>query len=1087
MNRFVCGLVVFSFTAILSAEPEIPDAAPSWKMLRQSFGDADETAFLNPPQVFRPEIWMHFIGGNVSTQGITADLEAIKGAGISGIQLFHEQMGEAWPGVEPQIKCLSERWDSVIQHTAGECRRLGLRFTMQNCPGWAMSGGPWIKPDNAMRHLIWSRTDIVGGSNVMASLPMPQPSKEEWRDYREVAVLAFPTPEDDTGNALVPVSIKSNREKLPWGKCIRNEKGAMIIMEPGSEPAWLETTFKEPVTLRTVQLSSVQGFNHGWCYNPGVTITVQAVLPDGLREVARYEMPQSNWQDNKPISLACSDLPASTYRITIDNKHSMKLTSIQLFTGARKNNWESEAAWVLRGLIRMPHPRQATATWIDPSRIINLTGKMDAQGNFAWDAPAGSWTVLRWGNVNTGKKNAPAPPEATGWECDKLSPTGAEKHFAGYIGRLSSKKGPAGNGLLKGLLIDSWECETQTWTPGMDSKFAGMNNYELLPWFPALAGYVVGDPETTTQFLRDWRATINDLLVQNFFGQITSLAHKQKLSITYETACGDVFPADILEYFKYADVPMCEFWHPRSEAFVGSLNFKPVKPCASAARLYGKPRIAAEAFTSFELTWNEHPGMLKNIANIHFAEGVTHFILQAFTHNPRIDSLPPGTSFGSRIGTPFLSRQTWWKNMPEFTDYLSRCGYLLERGRPVSDVLWYLGDEVDHKPDQNAPFPTSYHYDYCNPDILLNRLSVRNGRIVTPEGLSYSMLWLPNCQRMLPETTEKLLSLVRKGATVVGDRPSGMASLRGGTKAEERFRKALTVLWGQPGEPGERIIGKGRLISGLPLEEVLSKVGLERDMKGEGVSWLHRQIDNADWYFVAAPEQQGFKGTLGFRASGFVELWDPLTGQIKSAGEVRHEGAHSLVTLELPPSGSLFVVFRKTDKKTVQPAVAAATLEQHVTVNGPWTLSFPSGWDAPGILRTDELKSWTKLDLPPAARAFSGTTVYSTEFTLKPFITNTCIELDLGRVEVIASVCVNGNPAGVVWAPPFKVDITRFVKIGLNHLTVDVTSTWYNRLAYDAGLPEKERKTWTIAGPAKGSKLIETGLLGPVVVSVKGK
>ncbi|MDD5522738.1 MAG: glycosyl hydrolase [Kiritimatiellae bacterium] len=1086
MKHFICGIAVFSFVTILLADSNVPDAVPSAKMLRQSFGEVDETAFRNPPQVFRPETWVHFIGGNVATQGITADLEAIKGAGISGIQLFHEQLGGAWPGVEPQIKCLTELWDGVIRHVGEECRRLGLRFTMQNCPGWAMSGGPWIAPSNAMRHLVWSRTDIMGGSNVTVSLPMPEPSKEEWRNYREVAVVVFPVPENDTGSALVPVSVKSNRENLPWEKCIKNEKGGKITLEPGTEKTWVEVTFKEAVTLRTVQFPSVQGFNHGWCYQPGVTIAVHAVLPGGMRNVARYEMPQSNWQDNKPISLACSEVASDTYRITIDNKHTMAIPSIQLFTGARKNNWEGEAGWVLRSLMREPHPVQSGKAWIDPSRIMDLTGKMDSQGKLVWDAPVGLWTVLRWGNVNTGKKNAPAPPEATGWECDKLSPIGAEKHFAGYIERLSSRKGPVGKGLLKGMLIDSWECETQTWTPGLDAKFAELHGYVLLPWFPALAGYVVDDPETTTRFLCDWRSTINDLLVKDFFGRMAELAHKRRLSISYETACGDVFPADILEYFKHADVPMCEFWHPRTEAFVGSLDFKPVKPCASAARLYGKPRVAVEAFTSHPMTWTEHPGMLKDYANIHFAEGVTHFVLQAYTHNPRTDFLPPGTSFGSAIGTPFLRGQTWWKYMPEFVAYLSRCSYLLERGRPVSDVLWYLGDELDHKPHQDAPFPTGYHYDYCNPDILLNRLSVRDGRLFTPEGISYRVLWLRNCPRMLPETLERIVKLVKSGATVVGERPQCLATLSGGAESEERFQKAVNTLWSTPGERGERRIGRGRVVSGLPLEEVLLKIGLERDMKGEGVMWLHRQIEGADWYFVATSSQQGFKGMLGFRATGFVELWDPLIGQVTPVGAVRSEGAHSLVTLELPPAGSLFVVFRKKNKQDVQPAVAAVVPVQQVAVNGPWTLSFPAGWDAPETVRIDGLKSWTELDLSAAARAFSGTAVYTTEFMMQPFASNACIELDLGSVEVIAKVNINGKPAGVLWAPPFQVDITHAVKPGVNRLTVDVTSTWHNRLVYDAGLPEKERKTWTIAGPAKNSALRSTGLLGPVVVNVKG-
>ena len=148
--------------------------------------------------------------------------------------------------------------------------------------------------------------------------------------------------------------------------------------------------------------------------------------------------------------------------------------------------------------------------------------------------------------------------------------------------------------------------------------------------------------------------------------------------------------------------------------------------------------------------------MLKEIANFHFVEGVTHNVFHTYTHNPQVGFLPPGTSFGSSIGTPFLRGQTWWKHMPELTGYLARCGYLLERGVPVSDVLWYLGDEMNHKPNQQAAFPTGYKYDYCNPDVLLNRLSVREGRLVTPEGLSYRLLWMPDTERMLPATLKKL-------------------------------------------------------------------------------------------------------------------------------------------------------------------------------------------------------------------------------------------------------------------------------------------------------------------------------------------
>lgn len=1065
---------------------------------RLPFGRADVVSFAAPPRSFFPETWFHFIGGNVATQGITADLEAIAAAGIAGVQLFHGQFGGPWPGVEPQIRCLSESWDGAVRHVAEECRRLGLRFTMQNCPGWATAGGPWITPDKAMRHLVWSRTDVSGGTKLEMNLPRPQPSREAWRDYQDVAVLAFPTPEGDTEQRLIPASIRSNREELPWDKCLRKQKDGTLVLEPGSEPVWVEVTFEDTVTLRTVEFPGGQSLNHHWSYVPGVTVTVQAVLPEGMREVARYDLPQSNWQDNRPISLACSEMPARTYRITINHQHTLTLASLQLFSGARKHNWEGAAGWVLRGLDRGAHPDQARATWVEQERIVVLTDHLDAQGTLRWTAPPGRWTILRWGNVNTGKRNSPAPPEATGWECDKLSPIGAETHFAGYIGRLASAEGALGGGLLHGMLLDSWECETQTWTPKLDEEFSRLHGYALRPWMPALAGFVIADPETTARFLRDWRVTLNRLLVDNFFGRMAALGHRQGLTVMFETAAGDVFPGDILEYYKHADVPMCEFWQPRTEGFVGSFNFKPVKPCVSAARMYGKPRVAAEAFTSFDLTWNEHPGWLKPVADLHLAEGITHMVFHTYTHNPRTDFLPPGTAFGSSIGTPFLRQQTWWRHMPEFTAYLARCSYLLERGRPVSDVLWYLGDEQDHKPLEDAPFPPGYRHDYCNPDVLLNRLTVRRGRWVTPEGLEYRLLWIPDGRRMVPETLERLVALVRQGAVLVGEPPAGLATRGGGVRAGQRFQDAVRVLWGPDRSSMRgsstnpvRKVGKGRVLSGLSLSEALAKLDIKPDVQGGGVRWNHRQVEGADWYFVAAAE--GFQGELQFRSVGRVELWDPRIGSITPVRQAQRRGNLTRVTLDLPPSGSVFVVFNRgnVNARAAKPTPDAATREcdvqQTLALDGPWDVAFPPGWGAPTSIRVDALKSWTDLDLSPEGRAFSGTATYTTEFHLDALTLGTRVELDLGRVEVIGSVQVNSEPAGTVWSPPYRLEITRLVKPGRNRLEVDVTSTWFNRLVYDAGLEETARKTWTISGPSKDKAPVPSGLVGPVTLRLSGK
>ena len=1089
LHLLLVTLLTFVFASSTTAQVTKLPFLPSQKELDRPFGKADEVSFLAPSKVYHPETWFHFIGGNVSKEGITRDPEAIAKAGFSGIHLFHGQFGGPWPGVQPQITSLSPNWDDAVKHTATECRRLGLNFFMNNCPGWATSGGPWITPSNAMRNIVWNRTDVAGGRTIAKILPVPQPSNEPWRDYRDVTVLAFPTPLGDSGMPLVPQSVKSN-VNIDWQPYLSGEAKKAIALSPAgsNKPYWVEVTFADAVILRSVEFPSIKSFNDGHSYEPGVKVTIQAVLENGkIQDLLNVNMPQANWQDNQPTTLACSEVAGvKKYRISISNKYNMSLASLRLFSAARKNGWESEAAWTLRSLERNgQNPKQSAKAFIDPGKVLDISDRMDKDGKLNWMAPRGKWTILRIGHVNSGKQNGPAPKEGTGWEANKLAASGADAHFAGYIGRLSGSNGPLAGGLLNGMLIDSWECNTQTWTPEMEKEFKRVSNYSLRKWLPALFGYVIKDHETTGRFLIDWRKTLNDLFTNNYYGRMATLARNNGLYVTYETSAGDVLPGDILEYFKFADVPMCEFWQPMSDDYVGSLNFKPIKPTVSAARMYGKPRVAAEAFTSFDLTWDEHFEMLKEVANRNTAEGVSHYVFHTYTHNPQTPFLAPGSSFGAGIGTPFLRGQTWWQYMPDFTTYLSRCTYMLERGKPVSDVLWYLGDEVDHKPDQEAPFPAGFKYDYCNPDVLVNRLSVKDGKLVTPEGIQYRVLWLPDAPRMLPQTLEKIRTLVRNGATVVGEAPVGLATLSGGQAARLRFAAAVNAIWGA-GRKGIRKNGKGYVVSGITLQQALTSLKIKPDVIGGDALWLHRKAEGADWYFVSAPKGKGFNGELSFLATGAAELWDPVTGTYGDI-ESHRNGDRAVVKLDLLKSNSCFIVFRKNSAGAAAPEVVKNKNNPAIQITGPWTLSFPAGWGAPESIKLTDLKPWKDLDLSPEGKAFSGTATYTTTFNVDDTATGIKYTLDLGSVDMVASVAINGKQAGNLLAPPYRINLKDLVKQGQNTLAVRVTSTWFNRLAFDAGQSEEKRKTWTINGPDKNSPLRASGLMGPVMIQGKGK
>lgn len=1053
--------------------------APDRSDVMAPFGKQDRVSFSNPAKINYPETWFHFVDGNVEKQGITKDLEAIAAAGISGVQFFHGgNFGGGWPGLKEHIYCLSDKWEDILHYTASEANRLGLRFTMQNCPGWSMAGGPWITPENAMRVLSWTRTDVKGGEMVSCDLPVTESDLGEDADYKDLFVLAFKRPLDDNPEAVVPNELLSEQNAQVLKELLSGNKSRLTLDE--KTPLEFVVTFPCDTILRSFVMNNATDINHGYCCEPGIDVKITAETSDaGEVVILDTPYPQGTWQDAAPtVTFALDEVRTNRLHVSIKHKHQMNVSTLRFLTAARKNSWESEAGWDLRSIpYASEYPMQDSAAFIPQNGIVDISSCMDKSGRLSWKVPNGDWVVLRVGHVNSRKKNSPAPNEATGWECDKLSPEGAAAHFDGYIGKYNA--GPV-KGLLNGVLLDSWECCTQTWTRGMEEKFKSCTGYDLKPWIPALFGYVVGNQRTTYRFLRDWRYTQNQLLVNNFYGEIARKARENGLNVQYETCGGDVYPIDIMEYYKYADVPMTEFWHnSTSEQYVGSINFKPVRPAASAGHIYGKTRVSAEAFTSFWLTWNEHFWQLKENANRHFAQGVSHLVFHTYTHNPLADSLIPGTSFGSAIGTPFLRGQTWWKFMPSFTKYLARCTYMLERGVPSFDVLWYLGDDINHKPDQRTQYMEGYNYDYCNRDVLLNRISVENGRLVTPEGQSYAVLWYPSAETITPETLHRLLELVNEGAVLVTDCPSEVATLM--KYDTKQFDDDYQLLYAIGSDSKMHTVGKGRVYLGTGIVEALESEGIDKDMATPGVDWIHRRIDGADWYFVAAPEGSGFEGILDFRNTGKTEIWNPVSGFVTEADALQADGRTSL-KVSLERGESIFVVF---DHNSAPSKVKKELVLSSRDISRGWKVSFPSGWGAPQSIEIDSLVPWKDMPMSEEGRSFSGTAVYTREIRLSNYSYNRHYILSLGNVDMVACVKVNGRKFDPVWTYPYVLDITSALDNGLNTIEVEVTSGWFNRLVFDAGRDEADRRTWTISGPSKDSEYVPTGLMGPVTIIEK--
>ena len=939
-----------------------------------------------------PETWLEFLGGNVRMDGLRRDLEAIQAAGISGVQFFHiggvaadgiDRTGGVWAGCEDQIPCMSAKWWDVVSVLGEECERLGLGLTVQNCPGWSQSGGPWIDLDHCQRDLQMSRVNLKDGERLRFP-PVPEKYRDADSDWRDVAVLAFPTPMGDAEeSAFRPVAVETNGE-------------ARILR------------FAAPVTVRSLVLPGIDTWNGAYAYDrPWIRVALDVRTPEGWKETVRSPLPTTNWRDYvQTFTLACGEATGDVWRYRVEHDRPIRqYGEPTLSPFARMTDWEGKSARTLRSLLRNSSPPQSSACRIDRTKIVDLTDRTD------WTVPSGLWTVVRFGSVNCKYVNAPAPKEATGWECDKLDPSGVEASFKGYVGRLN--EGPL-KGRMRAMLVDSWECFCQTWTPKMDAYFRQANGYELRPWLPALFGWIVDTPEDTERFLTDWRRTNGNLITKNYYGRMGELAHAAGLELYFETAFGDIVHGDLLEYWKHADAPMCEFWYPHRDASAGgccSYQFKPIRPCASAAHIYGKRRVVAEAFTGSGIHWNEDFRRLQDDANRHFARGVTHLVFHSYTHAPQPEAMPPGGCMGGYNGTPFTRLQTWWKLMPEFTGWLTRCEELLEEGRPAQDVLWYLGDAVDHKPDEQYLFPEGFRADYLNHDVLTNRLAVKDGRFTIPEGASWKVLWVPDELYMLPTTKAALDRLSAAGGKVVF-----------GGKAE--LVKALAAL----------------------AKDVATEPSLG-DGPSEDFMWIHRRTDKGERYFVAAGTN-GYRGKVTFRAKGPVSVFDPvsLERRVWTNGDV----------LEIPPSRSVFVEFGRRAEK-----VEKVERVEKVEVRG-WTLEFEEGWGAPETVKLETPVSWTEIpDFSCEARAYSGTVVYTATFDLQIF-NSQLLTLNLSGVESIAKVFVNGHEVRTLWCEPYRCDISRHVVDGRNELRIEVTNTWRNRVIYDLGRPEAERKTWII-------------------------
>jgi hypothetical protein len=789
----------------------------------------------------------------------------------------------------------------------------------------------------------------------------------------------------------------------------------------------------------------------------------------------------------------------------------------------------------------------ATDQPVKLSDIVDLTSKLKADGRIDWQVPEGEWTIIRTGHVATGAPLVCILPEMTdgALAVDWLNAASVDTMYK-YLGKIlieDAGKEHVGK-TLKYFHTDSYEDGYPNWTDKLLEKFKNYRGYDPAPYLPVFSGRIVGSAEISDRFLYDYRKTAADLFADESLKRFTEISNQYGILSESESAgpswSGTVC-IDALKNLGRVDRPMGEFWNGKAFIDHNDQNYV-CKQTASASHIYGKRIATTESFTNTS-HWLEYPEILKPVADRAFCEGINRISFHTQTLQ-RLSDGKPGYEYGA--GTHFNPNVTWWNLMAgSWIEYLSRCSSVLQSGLFVGDVLFYNGDwapNVVAGKHVNPSLGKGYDYDVCNAEVLLTRLSVKDGRIILPDGMSYAVLSLPEKDFMPVEVIQKLKSLVEAGATVIGLRPTYDPGLRNYPHCDVEVKAIATQLWGNINGTTitENKFGKGKVVFGKTIREVLLSKGIQPDFeivpedlnqfptypsqtseetepgiftitekahymaqdlevkydkKETSIDFIHRTTLDAEIYFVANRKNKSECVNAVFRVSGRQpELWNPVNGKKQMLPEYKILNGRTHIPLKFAPYDSWLVVFPvKNSADAEQVKVNFAETAKIADIGGIWNVQFDKEWLYPtsglkeseknGIFQFRELNDWTKHP-EQAIKYFSGTAAYTNSFEATPgMLKNKELFLDLGDVSVSAKVILNGRDLGVVWRKPFRVDISKAVKPGKNELKIEVVNLWPNRLIGDENLPEQERKTFTNMRVYKAdSPLLPSGLLGPVIL-----
>jgi alpha-L-rhamnosidase len=1054
--------------------------------------DPIKEGFLNPPDSVRISTFYYWLNNHVSKEGVVKDLYAMKKAGITRVfigtnirnrtNMSRDVSGQYFG----KVAVFSDEWWEALHTALKTAAELDIEVGLFNCPGWSQSGGPWIKPEQAMRYLDASEIRVQGPVKISLSLPKPDAF---FQDVKVLAIKVNPQYEqnllESAGVTIVPQNlnvIKGDNKQSKYA--LAGKEGILDIDLP-----------KETV-IRSLTLYPGDYFN--------ATVSVSVKTENGYKVVQTADVFRARevpdlargFEPHSPFALSLGEVKANIIRLTFKNNETAAgyLDHIALSaTPVLSNLNEKKLAKVTGSTQGWGTAKDVAYPTVPPDvvlpdkkDVIDISQYMSADGKLEWTAPKGDWIIMRTGMTFIDVRNGPASFEAEGLEVDKMNEEAIRFHFDSFIGQILKRIPATDRKTFKMVIMDSYERGGLNFTDTFLADFKNKYGYDATPYLPVYRGHIIGSIELSERFLWDVRRLVADKISYDYVGGMRQICHENGLTTWLENYGHSGYPGEFLQYGGQSDEVAGEYW-------VRPINDRAFecRAASSAAHIYGKNKVWAESFTAGSWTENlgysTYPQELKNIGDFAFTQGVNSTVFHLYIHQPYEDHYP---GIDAWFGTEFNRKNTWFEHLDLFNLYHRRCNFMLQQGKNVADVAYYIGeDNPIMNGTQEPALPKGFNFDYINAEVIIRDMAVKDGRLVLPNGTSYRVLVLPQQQAMRPEVLSKIEQLVAAGGVIIGSPPTRSPGLQDYPNADKRVQETANKIWGN-GAAGRHNYKQGIAFNKVPLEEVFNvlKVAPDCFTDNEAVRFTHREINGREIYFVANITDTPIEFKATFRVNGLQpELWDALEGNTRLLPAFEQKDETTTVPLKLAAKGSAFIVFDK--KGAPKSNDLAVNFPRPVTmsaINSPWKVTFEHdsihrGPDKPLIF--NELKDWSQSG-DDRIKYYSGKAIYETSVTVKGLPKNKTLYLNLGDLTATAKVWVNGIYVGGVWTAPYQVDVSKALVKGKNTLKIEVINTWKNRLVGDYKLPENKRKVqnknnkWTADTP-----LQKSGLFGPVTLS----